>query len=156
MTATATKPAAHAPTPNPDIRGPFECRVPRVIKASPERVFRAWTDPARAKGWLSNGGDLILQPQVGGLFFLDMVYGDHTYPHYGRYLKVDPSRLLEFTWVSQGTLGKESIVRVDFEDADGGTKVTLTHSGLPDEKLKKDHEGGWIELLEWLEARLDS
>jgi len=32
--------------------------------------------------------------------------------------------------------------------------VTLTHTGLPDEKLKKDHEGGWTELLEWLESRL--
>jgi uncharacterized protein YndB with AHSA1/START domain len=85
-----------------------------------------------------------------------MIYGDHTYPHYGRYLKVEPDRLLEFTWVSQGTLGKESIVRVDFEPAPDGTRVTLTHSGLPDEKLRNDHEAGWTEILEWLESRLDS
>lgn len=145
---------APSPTPNPEIRGPFSCKVPRVIPASPERVFRAWTDPIRAKRWLANGGDLVLQPQEGGLFFLDMVYGDHTYPHYGRYLQVESNRLLEFTWVSQGTLGKESIVRVDFEPEGAGTKVTLTHRGLPDEKLKNDHEGGWIELLEWLASRL--
>lgn len=144
---------AITPSPNPEIRGPFSCTVPRVIAASPERVFRAWTDPARAKAWLSNGGDLVLQPEKGGLYFLDMVYGGHTYPHYGRYLQVEPNRLLEFTWVSQTTLGKESIVRVDFEPEGSGTKITLTHRGLPDEKLRNDHEGGWIELLEWLEQR---
>jgi len=85
-----------------------------------------------------------------------MIYGDHTYPHYGRYLQVEANRLLEFTWMSQGTLGKESIVRVDFEAADGGTKVTLNHRGLPDEKLRNDHEAGWTEILEWLESRLGS
>jgi uncharacterized protein YndB with AHSA1/START domain len=145
-----------SPTPNPKIRGPFSCTVPRTIKASPEKVFRAWTDPDRARPWLSNGGDLVLQPHAGGLFFLDMVYGDHTYPHYGRYLQVEVNRLLEFTWVSQGTLGMESIVRVDFEAADGGTKVTLTHRGLPDEKNKNEHEGGWTEILGWLDGRLEA
>ena len=146
---------ASLPTPNRKIRGPFSCTVPRTIKASPERVFRAWTDPEKARPWLSNGGDLVLQPHRGGLFDLDMIYGDHTYPHYGRYLQVEANRLLEFTWMSQGTLGMESIVRVDFEAADGGTRVTLTHSGLPDEKNRADHEGGWKELLEWLEGRID-
>ena len=145
--------AKTAKTPNPEIRGPFSCTVPRTIMAAPERVFRAWTEPEKARPWLSNGGDLVLQPYPGGLFFLDMVYGDHTYPHYGRYLQVEADRLLEFTWVSQGTLGKESIVRVDFEAEGSGTRVTLTHRGLPDEKLRSDHEAGWQEILE-LSARV--
>jgi uncharacterized protein YndB with AHSA1/START domain len=143
-----------APTPNPEIRGPFECSVPRLIGAAPERVFRAWTDVEHARNWLANGGELILQPRPGGLFFIDMVYQGHTYPHYGRYLQVEANRRLEFTWVSQGTLGKESIVLVDFEARAGGTQVTITHRGLPDEKLRDDHEGGWAELLQWLEERL--
>jgi uncharacterized protein YndB with AHSA1/START domain len=142
------------PQPNPEVRGAFECTVPRTIQASAERVFRAWTDPDVARRWLSNGGDLVLQPHVGGLYFLDMVYGEHTYPHYGRYLRVEPQRLLEFTWMSQGTLGKESLVRVEFEPLAAGTRVTLTHVGLPDEKLRDDHESGWKELLAWLEERL--
>lgn len=148
--------SAKTPTPNPEIRGPFSCTVPKTIQASPERVFLAWTDPDRARPWLSNGGDLVLQPHGGGLFFLDMIYGDHTYPHYGRYLQVEANRLLEFTWVSQGTLGKESIVRVDFEAVAGGTRVTLTHRGLPDEKIRSEHEAGWTEILQWLEERIDS
>ena len=52
-----------------------------------------------------------------------------------------------------GTLGKESIVLVEFELKDGGTQLTLTHRGLPDEKNREEHRGGWAELLEWLEDR---
>jgi uncharacterized protein YndB with AHSA1/START domain len=148
MTTTAT--------PNPTVRGPFECAVPRVIRARADRLFRAWTDPEKARPWLTNGGDLILQPHVGGLFFLDMVYNGHTYPHYGRYLQVVTDTLLEFTWMSQGTLGKESLVRVAFEPQGESTKLTITHSGLPDEKNRADHEGGWTEILGWLEERLGS
>ncbi len=145
-----------AVTPNPNVRGPFECAVPRVINARPERLFRAWTDPEKARPWLTNGGDLILQPHVGGLFFLNMVYNEHTYPHYGRYLQVEKDRLLEFTWMSQGTLGKESVVRVTFEPQGERTKVTIVHSGLPDEKNRDEHHGGWTEILEWMEQRLES
>lgn len=141
------------PSPNPDIRGPFECTTARVVKASPSRVFRAWTDPDQARPWLANGGDLVLQAHVGGLFFLDMIYGKHTYPHYGRYLQVVADRLLEFTWVSQGTMGKESIVLVKIDPHAEGTQVTLSHRGLPDEKSRDDHRGGWAELLDWLEQR---
>lgn len=145
-----------AVTPNPKVRGPFECAVPRVIRAKADRLFRAWTDPEKARPWLTNGGDLVLQPHVGGLFFLDMVYNDHTYPHYGRYLQVVKDKVLEFTWMSQGTLGKESVVRVTFEPQGESTKVTIRHSGLPDEKNRDEHQGGWTEILGWLEERLES
>lgn len=144
-----------SPPPNPGVRGTFHCTAPRTIKASPERVFRAWTDPERARPWLANGGEIILQPHKGGLFFLDMIYEGFTYPHYGRYLQVEPARLLEFTWMSQGTEGKESIVRVELEPVPEGTRLTLTHTGLPSDKHAREHEGGWLELLRWLEERLD-
>ena len=142
-----------AVSPNPKVRGPFECTVPRVIKAKADRLFKAWTDPEKARPWLTNGGTLVLQPHEGGLFFLDMIYNGHTYPHYGRYLQVKPDRLLEFTWMSQGTRGMETIVRVSFEPQGESTKLTITHSGLPDEKERADHHEGWTEILQWLEER---
>ncbi len=107
------------------------------------------------KTWLFGALNSVETP-IYMFNILDMIYGDHTYPHYGRYLQVEANRLLEFTWVSQGTLGKESIVRVDFEAVAGGTRVTLTHRGLPDEKTRSEHEAGWTEILQWLEERIDS
>ena len=72
-------------TLSPGARGPFSFDVPRLLPASPERVFKAWTNETEAAAWLANGGRVILQPHVDGLFFIDMVYMEHTYPHYGRY-----------------------------------------------------------------------
>lgn len=53
--------------------------------------------------------------------------------------------------MSQGTNGKESIVVVTFVPQAEGTMLTLTHSGLPDEKNRDEHAGGWAEILEALE-----
>ena len=140
--------------PNPNVRGPFECEVPRVMPASPDRVFQAWTNVEEVTGWLASGGRAILDPRVDGLFFIDMLYQDLTYPHYGRYLAVEPARRLEFTWMSQGTQGKESIVEILFEPHAEGTKLTLRHHGLPDENSRDSHLGGWTEFVETLAGRL--
>ena len=32
-----------------------------------------------------------------------------------------------------------------------GTEITLTHSNLPDEKWRKQHEEGWVQLLATLD-----
>jgi len=137
-------------TPNPGVRGPFHCQVPKLLPASPDRVYKAWTDEKEATAWLANGGRAILQPHVDGLFFIDMVYLEHTYPHYGRYLATEPGKRLEFTWVSQGTEGKESIVEVTFTPHSDGTMLTLTHRGLPSEESANQHTGGWSEILDVL------
>lgn len=143
-------------TPNPGVRGPFHCEVPKLLPASPDRVYRAWTDSQEVTGWLANGGRVILQPHVDGLFFIDMVYEAHTYPHYGRYLVTEPGRRLEFTWMSQGTEGKESIVTITFTPHADGTMLHLKHEGLPDEKSVESHRGGWTEFVDILAARLGS
>jgi uncharacterized protein YndB with AHSA1/START domain len=41
---------------------------------------------------------------------------------------------------------------VEFKAVDGGTEVTMVHSGLPDEKSVTDHEGGWTSCLNRLEG----
>ncbi|MEO7149586.1 MAG: SRPBCC domain-containing protein [Rhodanobacteraceae bacterium] len=38
---------------NPSAMGKFKIEVPRTYDAAPERVFRAWTDPASVKVWLA-------------------------------------------------------------------------------------------------------
>ncbi|HET7842867.1 MAG TPA: SRPBCC domain-containing protein [Xanthomonadales bacterium] len=133
---------------NPRAMGAFRADVARRYGAPPAKVFAAWTDPASASKWLASGGEVVMNPQVGGLFYVNMVYEGNKYPHYGRYLRVERDRVLEFTWVSEGTKGKESVVTVTFEPAGSGTKLTLAHEGLPDEENAKSHEGGWTELLE--------
>lgn len=135
---------------NPRAMGAFQADVSRRYPATPAALFRAWTDPASARSWLASGGDVTMSPVAGGLYYIGMIYQGELYPHYGRYLQVEPARRLEFTWVSEGTRGKESVVTVTFTPSGKETELRIQHEGLPDAAGAADHEGGWKEILDVL------
>ena len=139
---------------NEKAMGEFSINIPRSYDAPPERVFHAWTDPASVKSWLAEGKESSIDPRENGLFYIEMPWQERIYPHYGRYLRVDSPRLLEFTWVSEGSLGRESVVKIELTPRGAGTELRLTHDGLPSEALAKDHHGGWSGFLDKLVERL--
>ncbi len=139
---------------NQKAMGEFSINIPRTYDATPERVFRAWTDPASVKAWLADGKNISIDPRENGLFFIEMPWQERIYPHYGRYLRVESPRLLEFTWVSEASLGKESVVLIELTARGAQTDLTLTHDGLPDEQQAKSHHGGWSGFLDGLVDRL--
>ena len=120
--------------------------VSRLIRAAPEEVFRAWTDPDRLKRWYGTSRQIV-DPRVDGLFFLAMEHQGRTWPHYGRYLRIERPRLVEFTWMSEGTQGAETTVTVKLAPRDGGTQLTLEHVGVPDTELGRGHEEGWTAIV---------
>lgn len=140
---------------NEDAMGPFRISMPKTYDASPERVFRAWTDPASVKIWFAEGGDTVMDPRPDGLFYLGMLHGGVPRPHYGRYLRVESPRLLEFTWVSEHTRGKESVVTIEFIARGKQTELCLTHEGLPDEEMAMAHTKGWTYFLDTLVERVE-
>ncbi len=103
--------------------------------------------PASVKAWLADGKNISIDPRENGLFYIEMPWQERIYPHYGRYLRVESPRLLEFTWVSEGSLGKESVVLIELTARGAQTELTLTHDGLPDEEQAKSHHGGWSNFL---------
>ncbi|GAA0719862.1 SRPBCC domain-containing protein [Dokdonella soli] len=139
---------------NEKAMGPFSTSVPRTYEASAERMFDAWVNPASVKAWLADGQNASVDPRVDGLFYIEMPWQERIYPHYGRYLRVERPRLLEFTWVSEGTQGKESVVTIELTSRGKQTELRLTHEGLPTEALAEDHRGGWSQFLESLIKRL--
>lgn len=139
---------------NEKAMGPVGIRVPRTYAASAERVFDAWTDPASVRAWLAGGRNASVDARVDGLFYIEMPWRERIYPHYGRYLKVERPRLLEFTWVSEGTQGKESVVTIELTARGAQTELVLSHEGLPTGEAGESHRGGWTEFLESLGGRL--
>ena len=139
---------------NEKAMGTFRTDVARDYEAKPEKVFDAWVNPSSVKAWLAEGEKAIVDPREDGLFYLEMPYERRNYPHYGRYLRVERPRLLEFTWVSEGTHGKESVVKIELAARGGKTELTLTHEGLPDQEMADSHHGGWSQFLESLTQRL--
>ena len=125
--------------------------VRRLISAPREEVYSLWTDASRMPEWILDGGSAKLDLRVGGKYHLDMHYKGKSYPHEGEYLEIVPPSKLVFTWISEGTGWKPTIVTVELHERGAKTEVVLTHEGLQDEPSAISHEQGWTEILDWLE-----
>ena len=133
-----------------------EVSVSRTIPAPADKVFDVWMDPKSPGGPWFGAERLILNPVVDGLFYLAVKHEGHTWPHYGRFLQINRPSLVEYTWMSDGTKGAESIVTVTMEPRGDETEVTLRHSGVPDDEMGRQHEGGWTWVLSKLAESLGS
>lgn len=134
-------------------------QVSKEFKAAPERVFGAWLDPARVKYWFAPGlGEMIrteIDPRVGGAFRLDQQRGDEVARHWGRYLEIDRSRRLVFTWCVDG-VAAEDVVTIDITPTEAGSRLVLTHQmGADFAECIGLTERGWTMMLNGIENNLD-
>ena len=129
--------------------------IERLLPASIDEVFDAWTDPALMANWLSPIGHAEIEAdlRVGGQFCVTMIGDDLRIEHTGVYLVIDPPRRLSFTWLSPYTGGHASRVDVTLTAHGATTLLVLSHQRLPDETTAS-HEGGWAAILDRLDALL--
>ncbi len=123
---------------------PLEIKLERTLATTPREAFGAWLNPKVPGTPWNIGEKLILQPKVDGLFYW-LVTGT---PHYGRFLKVVKPGLIQHTWMSPYTEGRESTVTVSFKKQGEETLMTLVHAGLPDNSNGRAHIGGWNGFLD--------
>ncbi len=133
-----------------------------AIRASADRVFDAFTNPTeRVKWWSAPAGRFIATHaesdlRAGGRWALRGTRQDGSpFVVSGEYRVVERPTLLVFTWLPdwQGD-ATESLVRVEFTEADGMTRLRLTHSGLTTEPSRASHRG-WPQILARLQAYVD-
>jgi uncharacterized protein YndB with AHSA1/START domain len=127
----------------------MELTITRTIPATPAEVYAAWLDPANPGSVWHGAGELIIEHEVDGLFYLAHRLKNGTLvPHYGRFIVLDPGHRLQHTWVSPFTRGLESTVTVSFEPKGADTLVKLHHANLPDDDGGRGHQGGWNYFLD--------
>jgi uncharacterized protein YndB with AHSA1/START domain len=111
----------------------------RVLRATPERVYRAFLDPDAKVKWLPPNGFTgkvhHLDPRVGGTYrmsFTNFTSGkSHSFG--GEYLELVPHELLRWTdRFDDPNLPGEMTVTVRLKKASVGTEVTIVQEGLPD------------------------
>jgi uncharacterized protein YndB with AHSA1/START domain len=125
--------------------------ITRLLDATRERVWRAWSDPAEASRWLGPGGwtgtfkSADMSP--GGSYTIEMKHedGDEMVAE-GRFREIVPLEKLVYTWAWRGEDGKpghETLVTVTFKSVGNKTELTLRHEGFESKESRDGHLGGW-------------
>jgi len=136
----------------------------RIIPASRERVFAAWTTPEAIKVWFGPDScrvfDVQVDLRVDGEYCFSLSTKDlGEIKVSGRYLEVTPPTKLIYTWRWEGnpelTVGT-SLVTVKFTSAGTFTEIRLTHEQLPSIESRDDHGRGWSGTFDKLEKYLVS
>jgi uncharacterized protein YndB with AHSA1/START domain len=132
--------------------GRVTVRVTHRFTASPERVFDAWLDPAKAARFLfaTPTGQMVraeIDGRVGGKFvFVDRRDGEDV-EHTGTYLTIERPRRLVFTFVVPKFSTEATTVIVEIVPDGTGCSLTLTHQGVWREFAERT-AGGWSRILE--------
>ena len=129
----------------------------RTFATTPDRVFRAFTDPTWLARWLSPGNlvveEAISEAHPGGRFRVAMRDPESGNPHVsnGVYREVTPNRRIVHTWQWEGS-DLETLLLIDIDElAEGRTRLRLTHARFPDEAMAQMHNGGWTACIAKLE-----
>jgi len=142
----------------------LEMRMTRMLPATPEEVFDAYTDAEKQKTWFSildtTPGivEIEVDLRVGGQ--QTAVWGkdaDNLFRETQTFLVIDrPHRLVtESSGSSPDGLTMTTQVEVTFEAVDGGTLVTVLQSGFPSVEVRDFFtEHAWVGAFDRIEAYL--
>ena len=119
--------------------GPGEARAGVQIAAAPAEVFASLIEPAQLDRWIADHAQV--EPHVGGRFDFGWDHGPV------RILELEPGRVLAYSWRQAGEDENGStVVRWELEGAQGGTYLTIVHSGFGD-RPTDGYQLGWMEFL---------
>ena len=133
-----------------------ELIITRVFDAPRNLVFKAWTQPEHLARWWGPQGFVNVAWEMdvrqGGVWFRRMRAPDGTlFTKRGVYREVVPPERLVFTYVNEaadGTLDRETLVTLTFDEQGARTRLTLQHTGFDSVESRDAHQGGWTSCLE--------
>ncbi len=129
-------------------------RLHRVLRAKPERIYRAFLDPDAMAKWLPPNGFTgkvhQMDAKVGGSYkmsFTNFSTGSsHSFG--GKYLELKPNELLRYTdkFDNPGLPG-EMITTITLKPVFCGTELNVTQEGIPAMIPAEACYLGWQESL---------
>lgn len=148
-------------------------RTSRVIRARPEDLYEAFLDPAALAAWLPpaemTGEIHEFDARVGGGYRMSLFYPADEHAVRGktseredmvkvRFVELAPPRRIietvSFVTIDPGLVGEMTMLAT-FEEAPGGTEVTLVFENLPPGLRAEDNDTGARLSLEQLARRFE-
>ena len=129
-------------------------RLHRVLRTTPEKVYRAFLDPDAMAKWLPPHGFTgkvhEMDATVGGKYKMSFTNFSNGQSHSfgGEYLELDPGKLIKNTdRFDDPNLPGEMITTVELRQTTVGTEVNITQEGIPDMIPVEACYLGWQESL---------
>jgi uncharacterized protein YndB with AHSA1/START domain len=129
----------------------------RVLKASPEKIYRAFTEAAAMASWLPPYGFVCtvhaMQVETGGSYkmsFQNFSTGNsHSFG--GTYLEIKPNEFLKYTdTFDDPNMPGEIVTTVRLRKTMVGTEIKITQEGIPAAIPVEMCYLGWQDSLEKL------
>jgi uncharacterized protein YndB with AHSA1/START domain len=135
--------------------------ITRILRASRERVFAAWTKPEAIARWFMAGEDWKCVPhadvRTGGEYRLQMHDpSGAVHEQFGQYREIAAPARLVFTWTCIEVGVVDSVVTIELKELSGNrTELTLTHELDASDEVRSSHEHGWTACLTNLDRVLE-
>jgi uncharacterized protein YndB with AHSA1/START domain len=140
-----------------DASGPLVLELRWTLGTSPQRIFRALTDPAELPTWWGPSGfttpEIRIDLRVGGGYRFGMQPPDGDLFHLvGEFLEIDAPHRLAYTfrWEDPDPDDLETVVRLSLEADGSRTLVSLQQSPFATEARLALHRDGWTDSLQRL------
>jgi uncharacterized protein YndB with AHSA1/START domain len=134
-----------------------------TLDASPERIFKAFIDPAGLVEWWGPSGfttpEIEIDPKIGGSYRFAMQPPDGELFHLtGEFVDVDPPTRLSysFRWEEPDPDDRETVVRLSLDAVADRTRLSLWQGVFATEARLALHQNGWTESLQRLSDYLES
>lgn len=133
---------------------PFTIQLHRVLRAPPERVFRAFTNPDAMVKWNPPHGFIgtmhEFEAKEGGCFrmsFTNFTTGE-THSFGGTFVEIVPDQRIRYTdTFDDPNLPGEMSTTVELKQTPLGTEIRVTQAGIPDMIPEAACYLGWQESL---------
>jgi uncharacterized protein YndB with AHSA1/START domain len=138
-------------------------RLHRVLRATPERIYRAFLDPDAMVKWLPPNGFTgkvhEMDARVGGghkMSFTNFSTG-HSHSFGGKYIELVPNERIRYTdKFDNANLPGEMQVTITLKQVSCGTELNVTQEGVPDVIPAEACYLGWQESLVLLAKLVES
>jgi uncharacterized protein YndB with AHSA1/START domain len=145
--------------------------IERIFSAPPEVVWRMWTDPTHFSQWYGPDGmsipvaEMDVRPGGARRICMEMQTPDGPFQMWftGEYRQVTENVRLIYTESMSDEAGNiaetpdgghaTTEVRVELEGVEGGTRVVMTHLGIPSDS---PGAAGWTMAFDKLATLLDT